>query len=244
MAKAKETGVDKREPAQPPEWAVLFELENIASDGRRLLFERLKKALADKETKLSPASFSRFMVDARIKDGVAGLIRAMGRKRVSEEKFTEVLMAEIENDLLTRGASLPAPLSKLLAGARDRGIPLGAWSGLSGHGAAQLAEKLGLTALGVRVVSRDGDNREIPTPDGWLRVASAVGMSPRRCLVLTTSAGSCRAALDAAMRCAVIADAFTSFQDFGGADFVTDAFNAETVSGLLALVGPRQGIRS
>lgn len=244
MAKSKETGVEKKEPAQPPEWAMLLELENIASDGRRLLFERTKKALADKETKLSAGSFSRFIVDARLKAGLNALVKAMGKKRVSEDKLAELLMSELENELLTKAASLPSPLSKLLAGVRDRGIPLGAWSGLSSHAAAQLAEKLGLTGFGVRVVTLDGEGREVPTPEGWLKLASAMSMSPRRCLALVTSAGSCRSALAAGMRCAVITDSFTAFQDFGGADFVADAWSADTVAGLLALVGPRQGILS
>jgi beta-phosphoglucomutase-like phosphatase (HAD superfamily) len=62
-----------------------------------------------------------------------------------------------------------------------------------------------------------------------LQLARKRNVKPRAVLVICTSAPACRAALAAKMNCMALPDAFTSHQDFSGADGVLSAPDTRAV---------------
>ena len=66
-----------------------------------------------------------------------------------------------------------------------------------------------------------------------LKIAKAMSKSPRVCIALVSSMASCKSALSAGMRCVALPDAFTSFQDFGGADVVYEHGDEVAIEELL-----------
>ncbi|MEI6971057.1 MAG: hypothetical protein WCL44_06015, partial [bacterium] len=80
----------------------------------------------------------------------------------------------------------------------------------------------------------EADN--FPTADAWLKLAKAVAVAPQGCVVITTNQESCMAALSGGMKPVAIPDAFTAFQDFGGADLLVDKFNDEAIEAIVALM--------
>ena len=89
-------------------------------------------------------------------------------------------------------------------------------------------QKCGFDEAGVELLAfacDEGNSRNI---NMWRKLADAVSVRPTMCVVITTSAESCGEALAAGMRCIVVPDKFTSFQDFGGADLIADSIDDAT----------------
>ena len=97
---------------------------------------------------------------------------------------------------------------------------------------------IGKLGLGDDVTPRSCavNGRDFPTADAWLKIAKQLGTKPQLCIVLASRSTACKAALSAGMRCIVIPDQYTSFQDFGGADFVVDEAEPSVVETVLELV--------
>ena len=131
---------------------------------------------------------------------------------------------------------LDAGMEDVLNTAIADGALLGALSGLDEATATKVMDKLGLSEKETTVLASASEDRDTPTTDAWLRLAKSMNAPASCCLVIASSARSCKAALSAGMRCVVLPDKFTSFQDFSGADRVLDALDKEAVgviSGLL-----------
>ena len=122
----------------------------------------------------------------------------------------------------SKNAGLADGIEAFLRSALAEGCILGALTTIPDDAARTLAERLGLAALDVHVVSFPADSRAFPGGDVWLKAAKAVGCRARRTVAVAGSGSSCRSALAAGMRCIAVPDAFSSFQDFGGADAVVE----------------------
>ena len=77
-----------------------------------------------------------------------------------------------------------------------------------------------------------------PRADTWLKVAKAMSKSPRQCVAVVSSKAACKSALSSGIRCIVVPDSFTTFQDFGGADGVYDSFEDIPVDEVLDAMFP------
>ncbi|MFC1462314.1 HAD hydrolase-like protein [Verrucomicrobiota bacterium] len=219
-----------------PARAVLFELENVAVAGRRIAYEALAKLFKEKKAKLTPALFSRFCLDTAPSQFIPKLLEALDKSKSSPEKllssFTEQHRKALES---TRTQANPV-LKKLLKELAAHGALLGALTEVAGGDAGKRLEKMGLSGTGVTVLPLSTDEKLAPTADAWLKLAKTLSASSSACIAIVTSAASARAAMSAGMRCAAITDEFTAFQDFGGADYVAEALDADTVAGVLELL--------
>ena len=75
-----------------------------------------------------------------------------------------------------------------------------------------------------------------PTAETWSKLAHHCGLAPRRCVALVSSAGACRAALAAGMRCIGVPDEFTAYQYFGGADFLVNKLDERVLRDVTTLM--------
>jgi beta-phosphoglucomutase-like phosphatase (HAD superfamily) len=64
----------------------------------------------------------------------------------------------------------------------------------------------------------------------------AIGVPARRCVTVVESAVACNAALEAGLRCVVVPNEFTAYQDFGGADQVVEDLKDVHANELQALL--------
>jgi putative hydrolase of the HAD superfamily len=127
----------------------------------------------------------------------------------------------------------PAALAGLLNQAQSDGYKIGVVSDMDQDAALQLYAKLdvGEPEEGA-VVASDG---EAGTADcqAWKSAARAMDALIPSCVVLTTSSRSAHAAVAAGMRCIVIPDDYTSFQDFGGTDLILDGLDDGAAKAIL-----------
>jgi putative hydrolase of the HAD superfamily len=211
--------------------AYFFELETVAFDGRKIALDAIQKALAGTGAKAIPAAYARlagFPSPARL---LAPIAAATGSN--AEESAAAAAQADFVKRLLA--ASPAAGLLKVLHLARERGFSVGAISALPEETARELATKAGLgTAETLPILAAEPVDAVFPTTEVWVKAARLVGRPARAAVAAATSAAAAKAALGAGMKCVAVPDAFTSFQDFGGADLVVDSWGDYSPAEVLA----------
>lgn len=217
--KAKETA--PAEPAAPsappPPFTLLFHLEDVAVNGRKAAFEVLKPALEDLKIKLTAPLFARYCLNATPAAYLPGMIEALApHAKTDVEKLAAGVQDKIISQIVADGSRPNAALNKIVETAAGMGIAVAAITALPEGTAQTLMNNLGLAALNVTLVPHKEADRAFPGPNVWLRTSKTVGQRARRCAVLACNVVACKSALSADMRCAVISDEFTGFQDFSG----------------------------
>jgi len=215
--------------------AVLFEFENIAIGGRKVAYDVIKNVLLDKKIKISPVMFSRYYVDSSIP---AFLEEAMKdtKTRASQEKLAKEITEGIRLSLVDNSKKASAGLNEILKKAKAEGVSVGALGGMDDDTIGKMTDKLNLSGNGLTVLSYNSDERNAPSPDAWLRLAKELSVRAISCVVVATSAASGKAALSAGMRCVIVPDDYTSYQDFGGADYVEENLDQDAVGRILSLI--------
>lgn len=216
-----------------PRFGLLMQLEDLPAAVRRLAFELLRDALGQRGRDLPPVLFSRYGLRAGPDFYLADVLEAVGLRDEPLETFLPSFKADLEAALDSPRVQLDAALAALIDEARQRQMAVGVLSGLAQPTAEKLMDRLGLKERGVSLHVLGDVEAYYPRADSWLKVAKAVGLSARACLVLAGHAQACRAALAAGMHVVVVPDEFTSFQDFGGADRVLERLDEVSPQELL-----------
>ncbi len=215
--------------------AVLFELENVVTDGRRVSFEVLRTVLAERDVKLTEPLYARFFTQRGVKQGLPMLLDLLGKARLSEDKLLTAYHEGLVKALSADGLKMLPVFKSTAAGLKEKGFVLGALTGVDKPVAEALLVKAGAADLGFFVRTIPGEEKSGPTVEAWLKLAKNLGAGPAMCIAVTTSATSAKAALSAGMKCVAVLDAFTTGQDYGGADFVVERLEVSLVERIVAL---------
>jgi putative hydrolase of the HAD superfamily len=116
------------------------------------------------------------------------------------------------------------------------GAQIGALSVFDDKTTAKIMEKLELDKKGAETLTNGPEDKNVPSTDAWLKLAKTMKVAPSCCVAIASSSRSCKAALSAGMRCAVVPDKFTSFQDFSGADLILDSLDKDAVDSIIGLL--------
>ncbi len=234
---ADQTTAPEKNP-NTPTIALLFELENLAFQGRQVVFDVLKSVLADKDMKLTPVLFSRCCVGASIAEGLPVLLDLLGHPRVSAEKLLPEIMQGIRASLVDNTPKASATLITLLKQAQSDGYKIGAVSEMDNEAAQTLYAKLDIGEPDSGAIVGTESDTAATDSLAWKAAARAMNAIIPSCIALVTSSRSAHAAVAAGMRCIAIPDAYTSFQDFGGTDGILDVLDegaAKTILDTLAV---------
>lgn len=244
--KAAQNKSGKDQPADVKErlanFALLFELDNLAVSVRELSFDILKTLLAKNDCKLTEIQFCRCGLCAAPEMYLSALLGALDVKKPSAEKLAKDLYKALGEQLAGGKTVLNAALDAVLTETAGLGIRMAAISALPEDMAHALAEKLGLADRGVELFVFSEPEDVFPRADTWLKVAKSMSVPPRHCKVLSTSMASCKAALSTGMNSVAVPDRFTSFHDFGGATRVLDALGDVSATDLVAEIFPLEDL--
>jgi mannitol-1-/sugar-/sorbitol-6-/2-deoxyglucose-6-phosphatase len=223
-------------PAAPTK-ALLFQLEDIAVEGRKATFSVLKKLLGEHKVDLPLPLFSRYCLNFTLESGISRLLQEIASPKIETEKLINEARSEIVEKLSKQGEINPG-LTKILRGAADQKVSIGVTSGLPEADAQALCAKLGLQNLGAIVFAYKENGNHFPSAKIWLRTAKTMNLKARNCAVIGASAAACKSALAADMRCLAVPDEYTSFQDFSGAETVLESLGDLTVAEVYDMLFP------
>lgn len=212
--------------------ALLFELEHVAVGGRQIKFDLLKAAFKSARVDLTEALYSRFGLHRSTKDGIAALLKSVGKTSAPSEVL-ERYQSGLTEAFSSTSTKADSQCEAIVKSAVAHQVRLGALTSLDAATGDALVRRLGLSELGIAVFTISQEDTRSYSGDHWLHLARRVETPPRRCIAITTQADSCRAALAARMRCIARPDRFTEFQDFSGADFIGDAISASVFEAVL-----------
>jgi beta-phosphoglucomutase-like phosphatase (HAD superfamily) len=203
------------------QFVLLFELEGAAVDGRTKLFEAAKSVFQKSGVKLNDRQFARYCTHGAVPGIVRKLVDELGDGKLNDNAAETII--ENYHDSMKGGPVHIHPLfTSIIKETNKRGIQATAISILPEEVATSIIEKSGLASQGVSVHSFAETERHFPRVDCWMKVCRQVTKSPRTCIAIAGSRDSGKSALSSGMRCIVVPDQFTSFQDFSGVDAVMD----------------------
>ena len=237
--KPKEVEETQPQPHAPaPIYAVLFQLEDLAVNGRKIAYDVLKKALGEQKIDLSVPVFSRYCVSSTPQTYIPAMMEPLGIRKISAEKLVDHVTTAIAEQAMSSGIKLNPGLGKILQLAHERNFVIGVISTWSEEVGQSLLAKLGLNDLGARLFSFKDVNRAFPSADIWLKTAKAISIKARRCLVVGGSMAACKSAMSADLRCVAVPDDFTSFQDYSGADLILGSLDEMSAREIVNTVFP------
>ena len=234
MVNQKETVQNKTDQKQAI-MGIMFELEGVAFHGRRIMYEAVQHVLKKKKIELSPILFSRYCSQHPLDKGLAMLLKAVGKQKMSSEKLAAAANEQFIHSLTDQSLELDKNFENLISDAKKENIVVGAVSALPEECASKLMSRFGLDEF-VEIVLFKNTSHTFLIRKCWLYLAKTLDAKPHQCVALVTFALLCHSALSAGMCCAVIPDEFTAFQDFGGADLVIEDNEKLDVKKLMALL--------
>lgn len=216
---------------------LFFELENTAFPGRAIAFEAMKNALQKKEVEISRIDYVKHGLKSLPAFALPALLKAAGKGSVA----TKMLDDEVRKAILEKVTkdSLNQDLKKLIAAAKEKGMKVCALSAFDNDMAGSMMDTLGLGEMGVELLTYEDHVRdEFPRVDVFMLMLREMELEPRACLMLATSAASCKAALTVDFATVAVPDEFTQIQDFSGAHYVLDSLgdmkSAQLIDTMLA----------
>jgi len=228
-----------QEAAPASDFAILFELEGIAVNGRAAAFEVMKSILAENGTTLQPHHFARYCLCPAPEHYVGRVLEVVGARKLSASKLIEDVKSGVAMHLTSQGKGLLPGVEALFNEAQRKGFALAALTALPEEDASTIIRKRGLDQWNISLFALNQDNAgDFPRADSWLKMAKALKRSPRQCVALGSSMTACKAALSAGMRCVAIPDSFTSFQDFSGCELVLESLSDVPLDELFTVLAP------
>lgn len=210
----------------------LFELEGAALDGRGKLFEAAQGVFKAAGIDLKQQTFARYCVHGSPSHVVEQLVATQGEDKLGHEAVEKILSAYVQ--LMRNANHKPAAaFTAVLNDVAKRGIKMAALTVLPEDVARQAMENSGIAAKGVELVLFPENERHFPRTECWLRVPRSYNRSARACIAVAGCRDSGKSALAAGMRCIIVPDQFTSYQDFGGVDAVLDGSEDVAVAELI-----------
>lgn len=231
----KTVDAQKTEERQKPAIALVLELEFMLFRGRELMYEAFNSVLKNHQITLDQTAFSRYCLPRTTEKCLQGLLPALGKKGLAVETIADKIRQQFESSL-NASTTMPAPeLIALLKKAAENNIKIGLLSFLPQENADRLMARLSLNQpVCLHVMKKKAD--DLPTPDSWLSLLKAMTVAPRCAFAVVDGALACKSALAVGMRCCVVPDRFTEWQDFSGADLVEENISGLKLNNILALM--------
>lgn len=243
VAEDQKTGGEPSADETVASYALIFELEGVAVSARKAEYDVLSSLLSDHGVKLSPVHYSRFCLQNDPATYVPNLLKELGSKKLSADRLAEEIRSGINMYLTSKDATIHPALEKIVEESARRGMPIGAITTMKEPAGLALLGRWNRLAADMQLFVSDARQKSFPRADNWLKAAKAFGRTARQCLAIAGSMVSAKSALSAGMRCVVIPDEFTAFQDFSGVDAVVESVEELNVKKLLDDICPLQAIR-
>lgn len=233
---ATETAAGHKEQAASS-MVLLFELENLALAGRKRLYDLLKKHLAAAGVQVTPALFSRYGLGPTPEQSVAGLIEGLGAGKIDAAKIGAEVNEAYVADLQSK-VEINTAVVKLVQAALKKGFAVGAVSALPEEQALVVLQRLDLNG-DVKLGAHKPVEPLYPRADTWIKLLKSTCKTSVPAVAIVSSSSSGKAALAAGLRCVVLPDEFTGYQDFSGADIIVDSAADLSPSEVFATLGAK-----
>ena len=212
---------DDKAAAAAPQSALIFELDDVALGARAIRYEILKGILQEQGIDFPEALYVRQCLRSFPAVYMPALLEAMQYTTASADQVVKRLVGETTSRLMQKDTAVRPDLVPWLDAARDRQFSVVGVSALPS--AESVAQHLDFARWNTRIFVASPADHSYQQADLWMRAAKVAERNPKNCLAITSSEEASKGALAAGMNILAVPDAFTDFQDFGGANAVCDS---------------------
>jgi beta-phosphoglucomutase-like phosphatase (HAD superfamily) len=223
---ASDTATATNDGASSP-YMLLFELEGAAIDGRAKLFESAQAVFKNAGLDLNESDFARHCVHSAPEYIIDKVVDELGKGQLGAHASEQIMAGYIDR-MRNAKVKIQPMFNAVLETTTQRGLKAIALTVLPEDVAQAVMQNTGLTDRRVELLTFPENERHFPRVDCWLRVPRAANKSARACIAVAGCRDSGKSALSSGMRCLVVPDQFTSYQDFSGVDAVLE--NADDYS--------------
>jgi beta-phosphoglucomutase-like phosphatase (HAD superfamily) len=216
--------------AAAPQSALIFEFDDLALGARAIRYEILKGIFGEQGIAFPEPLFLRNCLATLPNAFIPSLVEALQYTSATPEQVAKRLVGETTSRLMQKDASIRADLIPWLDAAASRNFAVVGVSILPS--AESIAQHLDFARWNTRLVIATPNDKSLQQTDLWLRAAKTAERNPKNCLAIVSSAESAKGALAAGMNAIAVPDAFTDFQDFGGANAVCESLKDITPANL------------
>ncbi len=213
---------------------VIVELDYTAIDGASILFDLAKKQLAEDGIDLTIKLEALHLVGGNYQGAFAELFRALDKDldaaayaRKLNDSFVEAVTAEVKKGLSSEFKAFVRTLA-------DKGVKV-----VVATRANQEAAKEALAGLDENLVvpyTETAMTYGNGKWDAWHRAMHATGLYDVFTVGVTGSGAGVKAVLVAGMSALAVVNAHVAYQDFGGADAVSEKFDAKLAKEALRML--------
>lgn len=207
--------------AAAPQCGLIFEFDDIALGARAIRYEILKGILGEQGIDFPEPLFLRHCLATLPAAYLPGLLDALQYTSATPEQVAKRLVGETTSRLMQKDATIRADLVPWLDAALSSHFNIVGVSILPS--AESIAQHLDFARWNARILVAAPTDTSMQQADLWLRAAKTAERNPKNCLAIVSGAESAKGALAAGMNVLAVPDAFTDFQDFGGANAVCDS---------------------
>jgi beta-phosphoglucomutase-like phosphatase (HAD superfamily) len=218
------TAMEKEIGEATSPYVLLFELEAAAVNGRSCLYEAARSVFEAAGLTLTHQQFSRSCNQSAAPAIIERLIAEHGDGKLVADATDTIKTAY--RDRLAHNAQVHPMFAALLQETSRRGMRAVALTLLPRDTADAVLQTNGLSGKAIDIQLFDDAERHFPRTECWMKVCRQFARSPRACVAVTGCRDAGKAALSSGMRCIIIPDDFTGFQDFSGVDAVLDSPDA------------------
>ena len=207
--------------AAAPQCGLIFEFDDVALGARAIRYEILKGILGEQGIDFPEALFVRNCLASLPAVYLPGLLDSLQYTTATPEQVAKRLVGETTSRLMQKDATIRADLVPWLDAALARSFNIVGVSILPS--AESIAQHLEFDRWNARILVASPSDTSMQQTDLWLRAAKTAERNPKNCLAIVSCGESAKGALAAGMNVLAVPDAFTDFQDFGGANVVCDS---------------------
>lgn len=211
--------------------ALVFEFDYLVAQLREAYLEIFKSIFDDQD--LQPLHVSRYTLSLPPAKAIEQLQTALGIKKGTPKKLADELMSGVKMHLESGNIQVSDALRNVIVQARERNMPVYAFTALPEDPRDALGDRLDLSGLGIEYVPYGTQLEPYPRADAWLKLCKDHNLLAPTSLALTTSKTATKAAMTAGVHCVAIPDRFTAFEDFSGCQAVVDSPNDVRLSDVL-----------
>ncbi len=206
---------------------LIIEWDFVALDGVSRLFKACAEVLKDSNVELTQALFASKLLGNNLASGLAAIAGVADGEPLAE-KVQEIYLSGLAD-------VADSPRKEVLALAKDmmdRGLKICIVTELSADFVQPMLADIGLANA---AVISDATSTVCGFGHAtWARVPHELKLAEQMGVALVASNASLKGAMAANLGTIAVPAAETSFQDFGGADYVADSFTGEIADAILA----------
>jgi beta-phosphoglucomutase-like phosphatase (HAD superfamily) len=216
---------------------IIFILEDLGFDGKSVLYQAYRESFKPYDINFDQALFSRACLTPSIEQGINNILSIVDSVKEAPEKLTITTQKFFSDSLDSDHLSINQEIKRLIFSSDHSAIKWGGLSALPLETANNLLSYMdNQNKLELQTVKNASVH--FPSKSIWHKMTAKMGILPRSCIALTTTANACKSALSAGLRCVAAPDQFTAFQDFSGVDLLVEDFKQVTLENITELLTP------